>query len=290
MRIAESELIINGDGTVFHLHIRPDQLADKIILVGDPERVSMFKPFFDAIECEGGSREFIWVTGRRNGTRITALSTGIGSDNIDIVLTELDALANIDFKTREEYPSHKTLSIIRIGTCGALCPEIPIGSFILSHYSIGLDGLLDWYADRESITDGEMENAFVKHMNWPETLQRPYVIKASERLTNLLSSFTVKGMTISAPGFYGPQGRSVRQRPVIDGLVDKLEDFRFADWKITNIEMESAPVAGMAAKLGHDAITVCCAVVHRHHKDADTEYIPKMRHLVETVMDKFSEI
>ena len=173
MRIAESELIINSDGSIFHLHIRPEQLARNVILVGDPGRVAMFKPYFQTLECEGASREFVWATGVYNNSRITVLSTGIGTDNIDIVMTELDALANIDFATREVKPEHTTLNVVRLGTCGALQPEIPLGAFILSHISIGFDGLMNWYANREEVTNVDMEQAFMKHMNWPKDLPTP---------------------------------------------------------------------------------------------------------------------
>lgn len=289
MRIPESELIINGDGSIFHLHIRPEQLADKIVLVGDPGRVAMFKPIFDTLECEGASREFVWATGSYKGTRITALSTGIGTDNIDIVMTELDALANIDFGTREVKPEHRTLTIVRLGTCGALQPEIPLGSFILSHYSIGFDGLLGWYADREAITNLNMEEAFMKHMDWPRALPIPYFAHASEKLIDLFADCTVKGMTISAPGFYGPQGRVVRQGLAMPDMLERIESFRYEGWKITNFEMEGSAIAGIATHLGHDAITVCCAIAHRYLKDANTDYKAKVRELVQVVMDKMAE-
>lgn len=288
MKIAESELIINGDGSIFHLHIRPEQLADKIILVGDPSRVAMFKPFFDSIECEGASREFVWATGLCKGTRITALSTGIGTDNIDIVMTELDALANIDFTTREVKPEHKTLTIVRLGTCGAIQPDIPLGSYILSHYSVGFDGLLNWYADRQEITDLDMEAAFMQHMNWPRELTVPYFVKASQKLIDLFQDVTVKGMTISSPGFYGPQGRVVRQKLAMPNMLEDIEAFRFGDWKITNFEMEGSAIAGMAKHLGHDAITVCCAIAHRYLKDANTDYKPVVEGLVKIVVDKLA--
>lgn len=289
MRIPESELIINSDGSVFHLHIRPEQLADRIVLVGDPGRVALFTPLFDSIECEGSSREFVWATGIYKGTRITALSTGIGTDNIDIVMTELDALANIDFATREVKPEHKTLTIVRLGTCGALQPEIPLGAFILSHYSIGFDGLLGWYADRNDITDLDMEDELMRHMEWPRALPIPYFAHASERLIKLFEDSTVKGMTISAPGFYGPQGRVVRQGLAMPDMLERIESFRYGDWKIANFEMEGSAIAGLAQHLGHEAITVCCAIAHRYLKDANTDYKPKVAELVHLVMDKMSK-
>ena len=290
MRIPESELIINSDGSIFHLHIKPEQLADRIVLVGDPGRVAMFKKYFDSLECEGASREFVWATGIYKGARMTALSTGIGTDNIDIVMTELDALANVDFKTREVKPVHKTLTIVRLGTCGAIQPEIPLGSFILSHYSIGFDGLLNWYADRQKITDLAMENAFMAHMHWDRHLPTPYFVHASSKLIDLFADSTVKGMTVSAPGFYGPQGRVVRLQLVNPDLLELAESFRYGEYKVTNFEMEGSALAGLATQLGHDAITVCAAIAHRYLKDANTDYKPRVEQLVVLVMDKLATI
>lgn len=289
MRIPESELIINGDGSVFHLHIRPDQLADRVVLVGDPGRVSAFEPLLDSIECRGASREFVWVTGIYHFARITILSTGIGADNIDIVMTELDALANVDFETREERLDHKSLTIVRLGTCGAIQPEIPLGSYILSQYSVGFDGLMNWYEGREKATDSEMEKAFMEHMSWPSVLPNPYFIKASQKLIDLFADSTVKGMTISAPGFYGPQGRVVRNKLAMPSMLEDAESFRYGEWKITNFEMEGASIAGFANLLGHDAITVCCAIAHRCLKDANTDYKPRVNELINLVMDKIAE-
>lgn len=290
MRIAESELIINSDGSIFHLHIRPEQLARNVILVGDPGRVAMFKPYFQTLECEGESREFVWATGVYNNSRITVLSTGIGTDNIDIVMTELDALANIDFATREVKPEHTTLNVVRLGTCGALQPEIPLGAFILSHISIGFDGLMNWYANREEVTNVDMEQAFMKHMNWPKDLPTPYFVSASQKLIDLFADSTVRGMTISSPGFYGPQGRVVRQGLAMPNMLEDIESFRYEDRKITNFEMEGSAIAGIAGHLGHEAITVCCAIAHRYLKDANTDYKPRVAQLVKLVLDKISTI
>ncbi len=290
MRIAESELIINSDGSIFHLHIRPEQLARNVILVGDPGRVAMFKPYFQTLECEGASREFVWATGVYNNSRITVLSTGIGTDNIDIVMTELDALANIDFATREVKPEHTTLNVVRLGTCGALQPEIPLGAFILSHISIGFDGLMNWYANREEVTNVDMEQAFMKHMNWPKDLPTPYFVSASQKLIDLFADSTMRGMTISSPGFYGPQGRVVRQGLAMPNMLEDIESFRYEDRKITNFEMEGSAIAGIAGHLGHEAITVCCAIAHRYLKDANTDYKPRVAQLVKLVLDKISTI
>ena len=288
MRIPESELIINGDGSVFHLHIRPEQLADKVILVGDPGRVNMFRPLFASIECEGASREFVWITGVYNSCRVTVLSTGIGTDNIDIVMTELDALAKVDFTTREVLPEHRTLDILRIGTCGAIQPEIPLGSFIFSNISIGCDGLLNWYDNRDSIALLDFEEGFKAHVHWNRHLPDPYFVRASSKLIALFEDVTVKGMTISASGFYGPQGRVVRQGLAMPSMLEDFESFEFGGYKITNFEMEGSALAGMAAKLGHNAGTVCCAISHRYLKDANTDYKPKVAELIKLCLERLT--
>lgn len=288
MRIPESELIINSDGSVFHIHIRPDQLADKVILVGDPGRVEMFRPLLEKVECEGASREFVWITGRYNSERVTVLSTGIGTDNIDIVMTELDALANVDFTTREVKPEHRTLDILRIGTCGAIQPEIPLGAFIFSHISVGCDGLLNWYDNRDQIALLDFEEAFKKHVHWDKHLPDPYFVRASDKLIAKFADCTVKGMTISASGFYGPQGRVVRQGLAMPDMLEEFETFEFDGYKITNFEMEGSALAGMSAKLGHNAGTVCCAIAHRYLKDANTDYKPRVKELVVLALDRLT--
>ena len=288
MRIPESELIINSDGSVFHIHIRPDQLADKVILVGDPGRVEMFRPLLEKVECEGASREFVWITGRYNSERVTVLSTGIGTDNIDIVMTELDALANVDFTTREVKPEHRTLDILRIGTCGAIQPEIPLGAFIFSHISVGCDGLLNWYDNRDQIALLDFEEAFKKHVHWDKHLPDPYFVRASDKLIAKFADCTVKVMTISASGFYGPQGRVVRQGLAMPNMLEDFETFEFDGYKITNFEMEGSALAGMSAKLGHNAGTVCCAIAHRYLKDANTDYKPRVKELVVLALDRLT--
>ncbi|MBR0174188.1 MAG: nucleoside phosphorylase [Bacteroidales bacterium] len=288
MRIPESELIINADGSAFHIHMKPEDLADLVIVFGDPDRVKMFEPLFDKIEVKGQSREFAFATGIYNGKRVTALSHGIGCDNIDIVMTELDALANVDFKTREVKPEHRTLTIVRIGTCGAIQPEIPLGSFILSHISVGCDGLMNWYEGRDEIALLDFEEAFKKATHWAKHLPDPYFVRGSQKLIDIFQDCTVKGMTISASGFYGPQGRVVRQGLAMPDMLEDFEKFEYKGYKITNFEMEGSALAGMAAKLGHDAITVCCAIAHRYLKDANTDYKPRVNELVKLVLDKLT--
>lgn len=288
MRIAESELIINDDGSAFHLHLKPEELADLVLLVGDPGRVDMIAGFLTDIEFRHSSREFVSTTGKFNGKRLTALSTGIGTDNIDIVMNELDALANIDFRTREVKPAHRTLTILRVGTTGAIQPDIPLGSFVFSHISIGCDGLLNWYAGRDRIAIREMEEAFVRHVHWDRRLPAPYFVRASEKLIGQFADCTVKGMTIAASGFYGPQGRTLRMPLAMPEMLRDFESFRFGEYRITNFEMEGSAVAGIAAHLGHEAGTVCCVIANRHLKSSNPDYKPKMRELLQLVLERLT--
>jgi uridine phosphorylase len=294
MRIAESEFIINSDGSAFHIHLRPEELADNVILVGDPGRVDMVAEYLEDREFRHESREFVSVTGWRNGKRITVLSHGIGPDNIDIVMTELDALANIDFATREVKPVHRALNILRIGTSGALHPDIPLGSYILSHISVGFDGVMNWYGNREKVTIPAVEEAFKAHMDWNPTLPSPYFVKASPKIIDLMKDVTLQGVTISAPGFYGPQGRVVRIPLAMPDMLEKIESFRFKDsgidYRITNFEMESSPLAGLCAHLGHNACTVCCAIANRYLQSSNPDYKPAIRSLVELSVERMSTL
>ena len=289
MRIPESELIINSDGSAFHIHMRPEELADNVILFGDPARVDMAAELLEEKEFRHASREFVSVTGKYNGVRITLLSTGIGTDNIDIVMTELDALANVDFTTREVKPVHRTLTVLRIGTCGAIQPDIPLGSNIFSHISIGCDGLLNWYADRDRISLLDMEEAFKEHVHWDRHLPDPYFVRADADLIRRFEDCTVKGLTISASGFYGPQGRVVRQPLAMPHMVEDFESFSYDGYRITNFEMEGSALAGLAAQLGHKAGTVCCAIANRYLKDADTDYKPMVRALIKLSLDRLTQ-
>ena len=294
MRIPESELIINGDGSAFHIHLKPEELADNVILVGDPGRVDMIADLLDELEFRHASREFVSVTGRRHGKRITILSHGIGPDNIDIVMTELDALANVDFVTREVKPVHRALNILRIGTSGALHADIPLGSFVLSHISVGFDGVMNWYGNRDKITIPAVEEAFKAHMNWEKTLPSPYFARSSDKIINLLRDVTIPGVTISAPGFYGPQGRVVRIPLAMPDMLERIESFRFEDggipYRITNFEMESAPLDGLCTHLGHHAGTVCCIVANRYLKSSNPDYKPYIRRLAEIAVDRLATL
>lgn len=286
MRIPESELIINSDGSAFHIHMRPADLADTVILVGDPGRVEMFRSRMYSVKAEGASREFVWITGEYNGKELTVLSTGIGPDNIDIVMTELDALANVNFETREVNPVHRTLRIVRVGTSGAIRPDIPIGTFLFSEISVGFDGVMNWYEGREKFALPDFEEAFLKHIQWNPFLPKPYFVRNSESLAKLFADSTVKGMTISAPGFYGPQGRVVRQGLAMPDMLEKLESFSYEGHTFSNFEMEGAAIAGMGCKLGHETATVCCIIANRHNRDANVNYKSLVEDLVQLVMDK----
>lgn len=287
MRFAESELIINEDGSIFHLHVMPEQLADKIILVGDPGRVETVAKHFDSRECECSNREFRTITGTYRGKRITVQSTGIGCDNIDIVLNELDALANIDFTTREEKPVLRSLSLVRIGTCGGLQPNTPIGTFIASQKSIGFDGLLNFYAGRNDVCDLEFEKAFTEHMHWNQQLCAPYVIDNSpELLDTIARDDMVRGVTIACGGFFGPQGRRLRIPLADEHQNEKIEAFEHNGLRITNFEMESSALAGLSALLGHKAMTCCMVIANRRIKEANSNYKNNIDTLITKVLDR----
>ncbi len=289
MKFEESELVINQDGSIFHLHLFPEDIADDIILVGDPGRVETVASFFNVIELKKQNREFFTITGTYNKKRITVISTGIGTDNIDIVVNELDVIANINLKTRTKNKDHRALNFIRIGTSGSLQENISVDSFLMSIRSIGFDGLLNFYANRNSISDLEFEEAFKKHVNWNKLLPSPYVVDASEELVNKLASknFT-KGITISAPGFYGPQGRQLRL-PIIDvNINDKIEAFEFKNQKITNYEMESSAIFGLSKLMGHNAITICAIIANRPKGEYSKDYKPVIKELIETVLSRLT--
>lgn len=286
-KFPESELIINNDGSCFHLHLRPEQLADKVILVGDPGRVNTVANHFDTKECEVSSREFHTITGNYKGKRITVQSTGIGCDNIDIVVNELDSLANIDYQTREEREEHRTLTLVRIGTCGGLQPFTPTGTFVASVKSIGFDGLLNFYGGRNNVCDLKMEEAFKRHMNWNPLLGAPYVAQADEELIDRIAQDDmVRGYTIACGGFYGPQGRQLRI-PLADPIQnEKVEAFEYDGRKICNFEMESSALAGLSSLLGHKAMTCCMVIANRYAQKMNTEYKNSIDTLIEKVLDR----
>ncbi|MBQ9286309.1 MAG: nucleoside phosphorylase [Bacteroidaceae bacterium] len=285
--IASSELIINEDGSIFHLHVRPEQLADKVILVGDPGRVQTVADHFDRLECDIQSREFHTMTGWYKGKRISVVSTGIGCDNIDIVMTELDALANIDFETRTINDKLRTLDLVRIGTCGGLQPNTPVGTYIASCKSIGFDGLLNFYAGRNEVCDLEFEEAFKKHLDWNPLLCAPYVIDANpELIERVAGTEMVRGVTIACGGFFGPQGRKVRLELADPDQNERVESFEYQGWRITNFEMESSALAGLARLMGHHAMTCCMVIANRLAGEANTGYKGTIDGLISLVLDR----
>lgn len=288
--IPSSELIINGDGSIFHLHLKPEQLADIVILVGDPGRVAMIAEFFDEREAEVSNREFRTITGSYKGRRMSVISTGIGIGNIDICVTELDALANIDFATRQVKPEHKRLTLVRLGTSGAIQHDIEVGDIIFSRTSLGFDGLLSYYEGRDSVCDLALESAFMQHTGWYEKLPYPYFVDADSELFELFKDSTKEGITIAAPGFYAPQGRWVRLRPHDLELNHKIESFRFGERRITNFEMEGSALAGLSALLGHRAATICTIIAQRVAKNACTDYKPFVRHMIQMALDKLATL
>ena len=286
-RFEESELILNQDGSVFHLHIKPEQLAHKVILVGDPGRVSLVASHFTDIEMEVQSREFHSITGKYQGKRIPVASTGIGCDNIDIVVNELDALVNSDFATRTEKAEKTSLEIVRIGTCGGLQEYTPVGTFIVSEKSIGFDGLLNFYAGRNEVCNLALEDAFTKHMHWNPQLCAPYVIEADEELTNRIGGDDmVHGITIACGGFYGPQGRQLRIPLADPDQNAKVESFEYEGMHITNFEMESSALAGLSKLLGHKATTCCMVIANRLIKEANTGYKSTIDNLIKEVLER----
>lgn len=285
--IPASELIINTDGSAFHLHLKPEQLAGKVILVGDPDRVSTVASYFDSKECEVSSREFHTITGIYKGKRITVISHGIGTDNIDIVLNELDALANIDFATRTVKPEFKQLTLVRVGTSGGLQPFVPVGTYVAAEKSIGFDGVIYFYAHTDQVRDINFETELMKQLEWKLTGLQPYVVSADPSLTEQITKGDIlRGVTIAANGFYGPQGRELRLPLADPELNKKIEAFQYNGCQITNFEMESSSLAGLASLMGHRALTVCCIIAGRVDKNMNTNYKGSLTGLIETVLER----
>ncbi len=283
----ESELLIEPDGAVYHLGVKPQQLADKIILVGDPNRVPKVAFFFEEKECDISSREFRTITGTYKGKRISVVGTGIGCDNIDIVVNELDALANIDFETRYEKETFRQLQLVRIGTCGGLQEYTPTGSYICSVKSIGFDGLLNFYEGRNDVCDLDFEENFKKYMNWSPLLCAPYTIDAdAELVERIAQDDMVRGVTISCGGFFGPQGRRLRVPLAFPKQNELVETFEYNGQRITNFEMESSALAGLSRLMGHKAVTVCLVIANRLAQKATVDYNAKMNELIQTVLDR----
>ena len=285
--IPSSQLIINGDNSAFHIHLKPEQLRDKIIMVGDPGRVSMVASYFDSIDYDIQSREFHAIAGKYKDKDLMCISHGIGADNIEIVVTELDALANIDFQTRKVKKEHRTLELVRVGTSGSLQYDLKSGDFVIANRGMGFDGILNFYQGRNEVCDLDFENSFCDFVNWNNLWARPYVVKADSDLVNRIGKDDMlRGNTIASVGFYAPQGREVRLKLKDPELINRIESFRFEGEAISNFEMESACLQGMAKLLGHKAMTVCCIIAQRREEDADTDYKPSVARLIETVLDR----
>ncbi len=287
-KIGDSELILNKDGSIFHLHLKPENIADTIILVGDQDRVEMISNYFDNIEFKVQNREFVTHTGTYKGKRISAISTGIGTDNIDIVVNELDALVNIDLDKRVAKEEHTTLNFIRIGTSGALQGDIPVDTPIISETAIGFDGMLNFYQDRDKVGNVDLENKFIKYMDWNPRLPNPYFVDASISLMDKIGEGMRKGITISAPGFYGPQGRVLRLQIQDPNINQKITDFEYNGRKITNYEMESSAIFGLSKLLGHHAVTVCNIIANRIRKEYSKDYKVTVNELIKTILDRLS--
>lgn len=286
---APSELLINEDGSVYHLHVKPEQLADKIIVVGDPARVDLIASYFDDVECQIVSREFHTTTGTYRGKRISIISTGIGCDNVDIVLNEIDALANIDFQTRETKDRLRSFEIVRIGTCGGLQPDTPIGAYICSEVSIGFDGLLNFYQGRNAVCDLPMERALLNHLGWSGNMccPAPYAIHSDKELVERIARTDMKrGITVACGGFFGPQGRQLRIPLADPHQNEKIGSFEYDGLRITNYEMESSALAGLSRLLGHRATTVCLVIANRVAQEANTDYKKLMNNLIQMVLER----
>lgn len=284
---APSELIINPDGSIFHLHLKPEHLADKVILVGDPGRVALVASHFENIENEVESREFHTITGTYQGKRITVQSTGIGCDNIDIVMNELDALANIDFATRTERDTHRALTLVRVGTCGGLQPNTPVGTFVASVKSIGFDGLLNFYAGRDEATDTDFEKEFKRQVEWNDAIGNPYVANNDPQLVERIAGTDmVRGVTIACGGFFGPQGRRLRLPLADTELNHKIEQFEYKGLRVTNFEMESSALAGLSTLMGHHAMTCCMVIANRLAGEANAGYKNTIDGLIKTVLER----
>ena len=287
--IPSSELIVNQDGSIFHLHLKPEQLADKIILCGDPDRVGMIANYFDSRECDVQNREFRTITGSYKGKRITVQSHGIGGDNIEIVASELDALANFDLKKRCVRDEFRQLTMVRIGTSGGLQPESPIGSYVASEKSIGFDGVIYFYAGTEKVRDLAYEKALTQQLDWKIEGLKPYVVSADAELLERIvgnDGRIIKGSTIACNGFYAPQGRKLRLPLADENLNKKIEDFRYEGYKITNFEMESSALSGIASLLGHKAMTVCCIIAGRQNLNMNTDYKGSIDDLIQLVLER----
>jgi uridine phosphorylase len=286
--LAVPDLIVNKDGSVYHICMRPQDLADTVIVVGDPQRVYEISEHFTGIDHQASNREFISQTGYYHGKRITALSTGIGTDNCDIVMHELDALANFDLQTRTQNPVLRSLTIVRLGTSGAIQPDVPVNSHVLSTHALGLDNLLHFYKGAAGIFDKDLTESFTSYANWPEDLSKPYFVKGSSRLIDVFNPITVPGITVTAPGFYGPQGRFLRLPLTDPEMIKKLQNFRFKEHRFVNFEMETSALYGLGALMGHEMATICAIIANRATGDYNPDHKKVVKNLIAQVLDRIT--
>ncbi|MDR0969757.1 MAG: nucleoside phosphorylase [Lentimicrobiaceae bacterium] len=286
--IPTSQLLVNDKGAIYHLGLRPDQLADNVILVGDPKRVETVSSFFEKIEYKVSNREMVTHTGYFNGERISVLSTGMGTDNLDIVVNELDALVNIDLKKRVPKEKHHALNLVRLGTSGALQPDIAVGDFVASRFAVGLDGLLYFYEKYIEVLDRQMTDRFIKHMNYPKNLPCPYVVASSDTLFEKLSEGCHHGITATSPGFYGPQGRVLRLALAHESINHDIETFAYDNWKVCNFEMESSALFGLGRMLGHNTLTICVAIANRVTEQFLDDYHPQVKLLIQQTLERLT--
>lgn len=285
----DSELVLAPDGTLYHIHLNYDTLADNVLLVGDPTRVDMFRTIFDGIEHESSNREIHALTGTYHGSRFTALSTGMGCDNIDIVMTELDAAANLDLQTGERRPTHRTLRLVRMGTCGGLQPDLQAGSVVASRYAVGLDGLVHYYQHTPSLLEPDLANSFIDHMKLPDGVAQPYAASCSLDLLQRVGTNRYQGITATAPGFYGPQGRDVCLAPRVPDLTARLASFCWHDLRVANLEMETSAIYALSTLMNHHALTVCLVIANRIAGSFLNDYHATMLDMIAQTMDALTE-
>lgn len=284
----ETELILTKENRVYHINLKAEDIADNVIVVGDQNRVAQISKFFSKVEFKTEHREFVTHTGLFNGKRITVLSTGIGTDNIDIVVNELDAAVNINPITRELNPEFRKLNIIRLGTSGALQGDIPVNGIVVSTHGLGLDGLLNFYENWQKIAENNISEAFIKHTNWLNNLPYPYCIKASDKLISKFKEGTFLGITATAPGFYGPQGRQLRLNVAVSNLNDLLTNFEFEGHRITNFEMETSALYGLGKLLKHDCLTACVIIANRVRKEFTSDYTKSVEILIQESLQRLT--
>jgi len=287
--IPETELILNPNGSVYHLQLLPEHIAENIIIVGDQGRVSTVSNYFDTVDVKIQNREFVTHIGTYKGKKVMVLSSGIGTDNIDILINELDAAVNIDLKTRTIKVEKTKLNIVRIGTSGALQADIPVDNYVVSTYGLGFDGLLNYYQDLSKVNENELSEAFIKQTNWNKSLPYPYAIKGSEALINKIGFDQIKGITATAPGFYGPQGRKLRLSPWVEDFNQQLTDFNHNGIRITNFEMETSALYGLGKLLGHETCTICAIIANRVAKKYSKDYHPAVENLIQLVLERLTK-